>query len=88
MKQKIINFIVWLLPCRLVSAITMHGLRNNKLHHVAPYVLLRMTETGLNTPDATVVTFNANMDIMGKRHHVWSECRWEEIEPLNKPTSP
>ena len=86
MKQKLIKLIVWMLPDSFVGAITMHGLRNNKLHHVAPYVLLRMAETGLNTPDTNVVTFNANMDIMGRRYHVWSECRWEEVETLNKPT--
>lgn len=80
MKQKLINILVWILPEWFIAAITMHGLRNNKLPQVAPYVALRMTEYGLNTPDATDADFGANMDVMGKRYRVNLKCTWEQIE--------
>jgi hypothetical protein len=79
MKQKLINIILWILPDWFVLAITMHGLRNNKLPKVAPYVCLRMAEIALNTPDCESNEFSAHMDIMGKRYKVKLECTWEEL---------
>jgi len=84
MKTKLINAIIWLLPDWFITAITMHGLRGTSLTSVAPYVCLRMTEIGLNTPDCSTTNFHVEMDIMEKRYAVDLECRWEKVAPKPK----